>query len=74
MESLLGYVKELGWHFRIRIKSNFLVYQEGAFSSVDEFPLQPGEALFLNHVCLGRNMVLFTLRWVILLMEKKSGM
>jgi len=49
---LMGYVKELGWHFRIRIKSNFLVYHEGAFSSVDEFPLQPGEALFLNHVCL----------------------
>jgi len=51
---LMGYVQELGWHFRIRIKSNFLVYQEGSFNSVDEFPLQPGEALFLNHVCLTR--------------------
>jgi len=50
--SLMGYVKELGWHFRIRIKSNFLVYREGTFSSVDEFPLQPGEVLFLNHVHL----------------------
>lgn len=51
---LMGHVRELGWHFRIRIKCSFLVYQEGAFRSVDEFPLQPGEAVFLNHVCLTR--------------------
>jgi len=50
--NLMGHVRELGWHFRIRIKCSFLVYQEGAFRSVDEFPLQPGEAVFLNHVCL----------------------
>ncbi len=50
--NLMRHVKELGWHFRIRIKCSFLVYQEGAFRNVDEFPLQPGEAVFLNHVCL----------------------
>lgn len=49
---LMGHVRKLGWHFRIRIKCSFLVYQEGAFRSVDEFPLQPGEAVFLNDVCL----------------------
>lgn len=49
---LMRHVKELGWHFRIRIKCNFLVYQNGAFRSVDEFSLHPGEAVFLNHVHL----------------------
>jgi len=50
--NLMRHVREPGWHFRIRIKSNFLVYQNGAFRSVDEFPLQPGEAVFLNDVRL----------------------
>jgi hypothetical protein len=49
---LMGHVRELGWHFRIRIKSSFLVYQSGEFRSVDEFPLQPGEAVFLSNVNL----------------------
>ncbi len=50
--NLMRHIKELGWHFRIRIKCNFLVYENGAFRSVDKFPLHPGEALFLNHVHL----------------------
>ena len=50
--NLMRHVRELGWHFRIRIKCNFLVYQNGEFRSVDEFPLHPGEAVFLNHVHL----------------------
>ena len=49
---LMSHVRELGWHFRIRIKSSCLVYQEAVFRSVDEFPLQPGEALLLNNVHL----------------------
>jgi len=49
---LMGHVKTLGWHFRIRIKSSFLVYSKGQWRSVDEFPLQPGDAVFLNHVYL----------------------
>ena len=50
--NLMRHVKELGWHFRIRIKSNFLIYQNGTFDIVDEFLLHPGEAVFLNHVRL----------------------
>ncbi len=49
---LMRHVKGLGWHFRIRIKSNFLVYCDDVFCSVDEFPIGPGEAMFLNRVCL----------------------
>lgn len=48
--NLMSHVRELGWHFRIRIKCNFLVYQNGIFRSVDEFPLHPGEAMFLDNV------------------------
>jgi hypothetical protein len=50
--NLMRHVKDLGWHFRIRIKCSFLIYQNGTFDSVDEFPLHPGEAMFLNHVYL----------------------
>ena len=50
--NLMRHVRELGWHFRIRIKCNFLVYQNGIFRSVDEFPLHPGEAMFLDEVHL----------------------
>jgi hypothetical protein len=49
---LMGHVRGLGWHFRIRIKSNFLVYHNAEFRSVDEFPLQPGEAILLDDVHL----------------------
>ncbi len=50
--NLMRHVRELGWHFRIRIKCNFQVYYNGEFRSVDEIPLRPGEAVFLNHVHL----------------------
>lgn len=49
---LMEHVRKLGWHYRIRIKKSFLVYYEGQWRSVDEFGLQPGEALFLNDVYL----------------------
>jgi hypothetical protein len=49
---LMKHVKELGWHYRIRIKSNFLVFYKGQWRSVDTFPLQPGDAIFLNDVYL----------------------
>jgi len=49
---LMKHAKELGWHYRIRIKSNFLVFYKGQWRNVDTFPLQPGEAIFLNDVHL----------------------
>jgi len=49
---LMRHCIELGWHFRIRIKCNFLVYYEGIYRNVDEFPLRSGEAIFLNNVSL----------------------
>lgn len=52
---LMKHVKELGWHYRIRIKSSFLVYYKGQWHNVDTlvaFSLQPGEAIFLNDVRL----------------------
>jgi hypothetical protein len=49
---LMKHVRKLGWHHRIRIKKSFLVYCEGQWRSVDEFGLQPGEALFLNDIYL----------------------
>jgi hypothetical protein len=47
---LMMHARKLGWHFRIRIKSNFLVYYQGQWRSVNEIPLQPGSAVFLNDV------------------------
>lgn len=50
--NLMKHAKEIGWHFRIRIKSNFLVYHRGQWRSVGEIPLQPGSAVLLNNVYL----------------------
>jgi len=53
---LMEHVKKLGWHFRIRIKSNFLVNHKGQWHNVNEIPLEPGNAIFLNDVYLtGQN-------------------
>ena len=53
---LMEHVKRLGWHFRIRIKSNFLVNYKGQCRNVNEIPLEPGNAIFLNDVCItGQN-------------------
>lgn len=47
---LMEHVKKLGWHFRIRIKSNFLVNHKGQWRNVNEIPLEPGNAIFLDDV------------------------
>jgi len=49
---LMKHAKELEWHYRIRIKSNFQVFYKGKWHSVEALalPLQPGEFLFLNDV------------------------
>lgn len=47
---LMEHVKKLGWHFRIRIKSSFLVNHKGQWRNVNEIPLEPGNAIFLNDV------------------------
>jgi len=53
---LMKHAKELGWHFRIRIKSNFRVKHNGQWRSVNEISLEPGNAIFLNDVYLtGQN-------------------
>jgi len=51
---LMKCAKELGWHYRIRIKSNFQVFYKGQWSSVEALAshLQPGEFMFLNDVNL----------------------
>jgi len=49
---LMKHAKALGWHYRIRIKSNFLVFYKGQWRSVDTFSLQPGDVMFLNDVLL----------------------
>ena len=53
---LMEHVKKLGWHFRIRIKSNFRVNHKGQWRNVNEIPLESGNAIFLNDVCItGQN-------------------
>jgi len=47
---LMEQVKELRWHFRIRIKTSFLIYYKGKWVKVGDIPLQPGEVIFLNDV------------------------
>ncbi|MBS4016286.1 MAG: transposase [Candidatus Latescibacteria bacterium] len=51
---LMKQAKELGWHYRIRIKSNFRVFYKGQWHSVEALAshLQPGEFMFLNDVYL----------------------
>jgi len=49
---LMKHAVKLGWHFRIRIKSSFLVYHQGQRRSVEEIPLQPGDTVLLNNVYL----------------------
>jgi len=50
--SLMKHIKSLGWHYRIRIKGNFLVYRKGEKFNLDEIMLLPGKAVFLNNVYL----------------------
>ena len=48
--ALMNHVRELGWHFQIRIKKSFLVYSDCRECNVGGIPLEPGEALFVNNV------------------------
>jgi Transposase DDE domain len=51
--ALLGQLRRLGWHFRIRIKATFSVLRPGQSScKVDDFALAPGRALFLQNVAI----------------------
>lgn len=50
---LLGQLRRLGWHFRIRIKASFGVTRAGQRSCrVEDFRLAPGRAIFLHHVAI----------------------
>lgn len=46
--------KRLGWHFRIRIKSNFQFEYHGCWRAVGSIALQPGQALFVEAARLGK--------------------
>jgi len=49
--SLMSHVKKLGWHFRIRIKKNFWIYQDSCNPyQVGNLSLRPGECIFLQNV------------------------
>jgi hypothetical protein len=51
--ALLGQLRRLGWHFRIRIKATFRVARPGQPPcKVEEFSLAPGRALFLHNVAI----------------------
>lgn len=55
---LMGFVKQLGWHFRIRIKKNFWVHRKGRKpAQVGRLGLGRGCALFLHRVYLTAKMV-----------------
>jgi len=54
---LMAYVRQLGWHFRIRIKANFWVYRTGQpRCQVKHFYLLPGQAFFFENVYLTEKM------------------
>jgi len=50
---LMTGLKRLGWHYRIRIKGNFLIYRRGyRRSKVKGVPLACGQARFWHHVTI----------------------
>ncbi len=52
---LIRHLKRLGWHFRIRIKSNFWIYRPGHGGfQVRDISLAPGQARFWQGVWLTR--------------------
>lgn len=53
--ALFRLLKELGWHWNIRIKNTFLVYKRGkGWRQVRQFTPAPGTAIFWHNVYLGR--------------------
>jgi hypothetical protein len=51
---LMKYLKETGWHFRIRIKRSFQFQLAGRWHQVSSVRLQPGQAYFTPAVSLGK--------------------
>lgn len=50
---LMTGLKRLGWHYRIRIKGNFLIHRHGyRRSKVKGVPLACGQARFWHNVCI----------------------
>ena len=47
---LMQHLKQLGWHWRIRIKGNFLVYYRGKFHKLKAVKLAQGQARFWHKV------------------------
>jgi len=47
---LFKHVHRLGWHYRIRVKSSFLVYRGKQGTPVGFYTLSTSHALFLHHV------------------------
>jgi hypothetical protein len=47
---LFKHLHRLGWHYRIRVKSNFLVYRGKQGTPVGFYTLSTSHALFLQHV------------------------
>jgi hypothetical protein len=51
--ALLGHLRRLHWHFRLRIKASFGVSRPGQPPcKVEAFKLAPGRAIFLHHVAI----------------------
>lgn len=51
--ALMRHATQLGWHWRIRIKSCFMVYRRGhRRRKLSDYDLPPGQAHFWHHVCI----------------------
>lgn len=48
--ALMEHLRGLGWHWRIRIKANFLVYRRGHRCKLSRLSLRAGQAYFWHHV------------------------
>jgi hypothetical protein len=51
---LMHQLKQLGWHWRIRIKGSFQVYYQGEFHKLQEVKLAQGQARFWHEVWITR--------------------
>ena len=50
---LMNLCTELGWHYRLRIKENFNIYQEKEYvAKVNDYPLGAGQSLFIHNARL----------------------
>lgn len=52
--ALMRQLKRLGWHYRIRVKSNFYVYQAKQGCPVSYYLHHRCQAIFLHSVCVSR--------------------